>query len=122
MIELRRKVLLPVFQLTEVCDALDPRAVRRHIKAANGIQVLTYYCRQAVADDGKTTGNYNMFPVVLQRDGRPWLLASYFLLDKLEGQTNPNMKTCWSLADDLGAFREWLDRSANPEQLLYGFP
>ena len=29
MIELRRKVLLPVFQLTEVCDAADPLAIKR---------------------------------------------------------------------------------------------
>lgn len=122
MIELRRKVLLPVFQLTEVCDASDLRAVKRVIKAAKERQAETYYYRQAVGNDGQATGNYNMFPVVLQRDGRPWLLASYYLLDKLEGQTNPNMKTYWSLADDLGAFREWLDRSANPEELLFSFP
>ena len=36
VIELRRKVLLPVFQLTEVCDAADPLAIKREIKQGKG--------------------------------------------------------------------------------------
>jgi integrase len=122
VIELRRKVLLPVLRLTQLCDTSEPGAIKRAIKASKGHESLTYYHRNAVDEHGKTSGNYNLFPVILDSAGKPWLLAAYFLLDKLEGQSRPNMKTYWSLADDLGAFREWLDQCANPEEMLFHFP
>jgi hypothetical protein len=45
MRELRRKVLLPVFQLSELTTDDDPRALTRHIKQGKGHRALTYQYR-----------------------------------------------------------------------------
>ena len=41
---------------------------------------------------------------------------------RLEGTQQPNMTTFQSLADDLGAFKEWLDQHDRPDELLFDFP
>lgn len=122
MIELRRKVLLPVFQLTEVCDAADPLAIKREIKQGKGRDALTYYCRPVIEPHSERRFNYNLFPIPLDRQGKPWGLATNFLLARLEGESRPNMVSYLSLADDLGAFKEWLDQSEEPDELLLDFP
>ncbi len=122
VIELRRKVLIPSFTLTEVCEDSDPLAMKREIKAGVGRDALTYYCRPVVEARSESRFNYNLFPVPLDRASKPWGLATNFLLAKLEGESRPNMVTYQSLADDLGAFKEWLDRSPNPDELLLDFP
>jgi hypothetical protein len=122
VIELRRKVLLPVFQLTEVCDAADPLAIKREIKQGKGREAFYYYYRPVFEPHSERRFNYNLFPIPLDRQGKPWGLATNFLLARLEGESRPNMVSYLSLADDLGAFKEWLDQSANPDELLLDFP
>lgn len=122
MIELRRKVLIPSFRLTEVCDGSDPLAFKREIKQGKGREAITYYCRPVVELHSESRFNYNLFPIPLDRQGKPWGLATNFLLARLEGESRPNMVSYQSLADDLGAFKEWLDQSPNPDELLLDFP
>lgn len=122
MIELRRKVLIPSFRLTEVCDPADPRAVRRDIRAGKAREPISYHVRPVIDEDGESRFNYNLFPIPLDRAGKPWGLATNFLLSRMEGESLPDMVTYKSLADDLGAFKEWLDRSSNPDVLLLDFP
>ena len=120
--ELRRKVLIPSFRLSEVCDASDPLAFKRQIKAGKCREAFSYFCRPAVEPHSERRFNYNLFPIPLDRQGKPWGLATNFLLDRLEGESRPNMVSFQSLADDLGAFKEWLDQSDEPDELLLDFP
>ena len=122
MIELRRKVLIPSFRLTEVCESGDPLASKRDIKAWKGREALTYHFRPVVEAHSESRFNYNLFPIPLDRVGKPWGLATNFLLSRLEGESRPNMVSYQSLADDLGAFKEWLDQSPDPDGLLLDFP
>ena len=122
MNELRRKILLPVLQLSELADQKDPHAIKRTIKPGKGHPALTYWYR-SVWDENEGRGyNYNLFPVVLDRNSVPWALGTIFILSQLEGKTQPIMPTFVSRADDLGAFKEWLDTQDNPEKLLFYFP
>lgn len=122
MKELRRKVLLPVFQLSELADQSDPRSIERIIKEGKGHRTLTYRYRFVWdAEEGRGY-NYNLFPVVLDRKSSPWALGTLFILSQLEGETQPAMATFQTRADDLGAFKEWLDSQDNPEELLFHFP
>lgn len=122
MKELRRKVLVPVFQLSELCDGDDPRAICRQVKQGKLREGLTYHYRFVVDSTSQTGFNYNLFPVVLDQNAVPWHLGTLYILSKLEGETNPNMTSFQSRADDLGAYKEWLDQHENPEALLFDFP
>ncbi len=122
MIELRRKVLIPAFRLSELCESSDPLSFKRQIKAWKGREALTYHAKPVTQTYAGTQSNYNLFPIPLDRGGRPWGLATNFLLWRLEGETRPNMTSYASLADDLGAFKEWLDQSTDPDGLLLDFP
>nr|WP_314543380.1 site-specific integrase [uncultured Massilia sp.] len=120
--ELRRKVLIPTFTLTEVCDKGDPAAVKRSISGSKEREAFTYHLKPVVDPIEGAHRNHNLFPIVLSRDSIPWDLGALFILDRLEAETNPDMVTLKSLADDLGAFREWLDSHENPDYLLFSFP
>lgn len=121
MKELRRKVLLPVFQLSELTIADDPRALKRVIKQGKGHPGFSYHYR-LVRDDYDGRGfNYNLFPVVLDRNAVPWPVGSLYILAQLEADTNPAMTTYQSRADDLGAYKEWLDTQDQPSDLMFQF-
>lgn len=122
MIELRRKVLLPVFRLTETCEESDPLGFKREIKQGKGREAFTYYCRPVAEPHSEALINYNLFPIPLDRAGKPWGLATNFLLARLEGESRPNMVSYLSRADDLGAFKEWLDQFPSPDELMLNFP
>jgi hypothetical protein len=119
MKELRRKVFLPVFQLSELADQDDPRAIERTIKQGKGHPTLTYRYRFVWDEEEGRGYNYNLFPVVLDRKSAPWALGTLFILSRLEGETQPVMSTFHARADDLGAFKEWLDSQDNPDELLF---
>lgn len=122
MKELRRKVLLPVFQLSELAEFDDVRSIQRSIKQGKGHPALSYRYRFVCVDEEAQQFSYNLFPVVLDRKSAPWALGTLFILSQLEAESRPVMGTFHSLADDLGAFKEWLDGQSNPEQLLLNFP
>lgn len=122
MKELRRKVLLPVFQLTELTTQDDPRALRRVIKQGKGHPALIYHYRFACDDEAGRGFNYNLLPVVLDRNAAPWPLGILFILAQLEAETTPAMATFQSKADDLGAYKEWLDIHDQADDLMFLFP
>lgn len=122
MKELRRKVFLPVLQLSELSDRDDPRALRRTIKQGKGHSALTYWYRFVLDEEEGCGYNYNLFPVVLDRKSVPWTFGTLFILSQMEGATHPVMSTYHSIADDLGAFKEWLDSHEDPEEMLGRFP
>lgn len=122
MKELRRKVLLPVFQLSELTTEEDPRALKRAIPQGRNHAALTYHYRFAWDEDAGRGFNYNLFPVVLDRESAPWALGTLYILAQLEAESPPRMATYQSKADDLGAYKEWLDTQDLPEKLIYDFP
>lgn len=122
MKELRRKVLLPAFQLTELTNQNDPCAIERSIKQMNGTPILFYHYRTLSGGVENKGFNYNLFPVVLDRNSAPWAIATLYILSKLESETQPTMSTFHAQADDLGAFKEWLDSQDAPDELLFKFP
>lgn len=122
MKELRRKVLLPVLQLSELADQQDSHAIKRTIKQGKGHPALTYRYRFFSDEDESRAHNYNLFPVVLDSKSVPWKLGTLFILSQLECETQPVMATFHARADDLGAFKEWLDSQDKPEELLFNFP
>lgn len=122
MREMRRKVLLPVFQLSELTTKDDPRALTRSIKQGKGHSALTYHYRLIQSQDTGHGFNYNLFPVVLDSQSAPWPLGTLYILAQLEGESHPSMTTYQSKADDLGAYKEWLDQQGHPDELLFLFP
>lgn len=122
MRELRRKVLLPVFQLSELTTEDDPRALKRVIKQGKGRSALIYHYRFVWDDHAGRGFNYNLFPVVLDRNAAPWPLGTLYILAQLEAETTPAMTTYQSRADDLGAYKEWLDTQDRPDDLMFQFP
>lgn len=122
MKELRRKVLFPVFKLSELTTGDDPRALKRVIKQGRGHPALTYYYRFVWDEHAGKGFNYNLFPVVLDRNAAPWPIGTLYILALLEAETSPVMTTCQSRADDLGAYKEWLDTHDRPDELMFQFP
>lgn len=122
MRELRRKVLLPAFQLSELTSGDDPRALKRVIKQGKGHPALTYHYHFVWDDNAGRGFNYNLFPVVLDRNAVPWPLGTLYILAQLEAETIPAMTTYQSKADDLGAYKEWLDTQDKPDDLMFQFP
>ncbi len=122
MKELRRKVLLPVFQLSELTTSDDPRALKRVIKQGKGHQALTYHYRHVVSDEFEHGFSYNLLPIVLDRNAAPWPIGNLYILAQLDAETVPSMTTYQSRADDLGAYKEWLDTHDRPDELMIQFP
>lgn len=122
MRESRRKVLIPVFTLTEVCEAAEVGAVKREIKSRSVSDALTYHVRPLTNTHDGSASAYNLFPVVLSKDNSPWELGNLYILSRLEGEISPEITTFHNIAEDLGAFKEWLDDHADPDELLINFP
>lgn len=111
---LARKLLLPRFELTELTDEHDPAAVKVEVPSE------AYFVRpKLVPEEGKRRDGkprwvkhqFNLYPVVLDSQGIPWAEANVYLLSRLEGVLNPVMSTYAGVADDLAAFRRFLDES-----------
>lgn len=110
-----RKLILPRFVLTEVCDAGDKGAVR--ISLPPGMVDTAYYERPRRTETGERIDNrpkwkaseFNLYPVVLDSSGLPWPEANIFILSRLENSLDPSMSTYDGIADDLTAYRRFLD-------------
>ena len=122
MKELRRKVILPVFQLSELTTEEDPYALKRVIKQGRGRPALTYYYRFVWVEQEGRGFNYNLLPLVLDRGGTPWYFGTLYILSQLESDAKPVMTSYQSKADDLGAYKEWLDTQDRPDDLMFQFP
>ena len=111
-----RKLVLPKFTLTQVGEGLEADSTRVSLATEGG--PFTYYTVPIVDSetgsrrDGNprwVAGTYRLFPVVLCGDGSPWAEANLWLLDMLELKTMPNMLTFASIADDLAAYRRYIE-------------
>lgn len=122
MRETPRKTVIPSFVLTEICHAKDPMAVERSINNAAICEALTYHLKPSTDLITGASFNYNLFPIILTQESAPWDLGMLFILRRLETESDPDMTTIRSVAQDLSAFREWLDNHEDPDELLISFP
>lgn len=54
---------------------------------------------------------FNLFPLVLCEDGSPWQEATVYILSRIENALSPRMGTFSAIADDLTAYRRFLDET-----------
>lgn len=114
-----RKAVVPAFALTRIVDDHQPGSIRR--KTGSPEDPTEYSYVQAPANIAGRLQAWNGFPIVLDSKCRPWSLANNYLLDRIQNETSPSMATFLAAADDLGAFRHWLDVQSNPD-LMFHFP
>ncbi|WP_244145449.1 site-specific integrase [Paraburkholderia mimosarum] len=111
-----RRTTIRQLPLTEVVDRDTPGATPVRITTPEG-GTIYHTVPLADPDTGKRrdtrpkwiAGTFPLFPVVRLADGAPWAEANLWLIDMIESKSSPNMLTFASIADDLVAFRRYLD-------------
>ena len=115
-----RKILLPHFVVTEVTSESDDGAIAVTIPDCALTLGGTYHVRPKIVAgesnrrDGKprwVEHRFNLFPVILDDMGVPWAEANVYLLSRLTGSIAPAMSTYASIAEDLAAYRRFLDET-----------
>ena len=111
-----RRILLPSLELTETSLPTDENVIEVNV-LLDGVAV-NYHVRKKFEDstqnriDSKPNwmgSRFNLFPVVLDRDGVPWAEANIYILSRIQSTLNPTMSTYASTADSLAAYRRFLD-------------
>lgn len=120
MAQTARKILLPTLALTELSDATDDTAVR--VDLPRGSSFTHYFVRPKQDEDGlsyrfacksqRAGSRFNLFPLVLDAEGRPWAEANVYILSRVRDCLAPVMSTYSSIADDLAAYRRFLDETS----------
>lgn len=96
--------------------------MQRKIKLPNSDRMVTYHYKPIRDIYSAISYSFKLFPMVLHKDGSPWILACLYLMDRLEGDIQPSFETYKSIASDLGAYRAWLDENLNIPNLMFDFP
>jgi hypothetical protein len=111
-----RRTTIRQLPLTEVVDRDTPGAMPVSITTHEG-GTIYHTVPLAALDTGKRrdarpqwiAGTFPLFPVVRLSDGAPWAEANVWLIDMMESKSSPNMLTFAGIADDLVAFRRYMD-------------
>ena len=111
-----RRTTIRQLPLTEVVDRDTPGATPVSITTPEG-GTIYHTVPLADPDTGRRrdaraqwiAGTFPLFPFVRLADGAPWAEANLWLIDMMESKSSPNMLTFASIADDLVAFRRYLD-------------
>ncbi|MEK6290837.1 MAG: site-specific integrase [Paraburkholderia tropica] len=111
-----RRTTIRQLPLTEVVDHDTPGATPVTITTPEG-GAIYHTVPLADSDTGKRrdalpqwiASTFPLFPVVRLADSAPWAEANLWLIDMMEAKSSPNMLTFASIADDLVAFRRYLD-------------
>lgn len=108
--------VLPVFILTETCNSEDQFSIKRTIPATPDQLEQVYFLRSVSeeVDSYKNSPhwvkfNYNLLPIVLNKDGVPWDIAIVYILSRCQGQILPDMTTYHGIADDLSLFLRFIE-------------
>lgn len=115
MTQVARKILLPIFVLTELTESTGHESIL--IKLPAGSPNTAYFIRpkptETVIKHGlsQARSNFNLFPIVLDADAVPWAEANIYLLARMQDSLNLVMSTYSSIADDLAAYRRFLDET-----------
>lgn len=117
----KQKTQVPCFRRIQVCEDKDTDAKKISIKLKGEERQFTYYQRPYFLDERLgTRSEYNLFPIVLNPDGSPWILACLFILNRFE--CGSSLDYVVSNSEDLGAFNHWLNQAEDPDGLLTHFP
>lgn len=114
-----RKIVLPCMLVTEIAEATDDGAIRIRLPKSYPDEDYFVRPRQDVAyipkrlSDISISSNvrFNLFPIVSDAEGAPWAEANVYLLSRIMNSYLPTMSTYSSIADDLAAYRRYLDES-----------
>lgn len=107
-----RRILLPKFTMTEMCDETDVGALRVTVSRTTYYRRAKHTPNEAKRWDGKPNWvkhEFNLFPIVLDSFGIPWAEAAIYIMSRIENKHFPSMSTFASVADDLAAYRRYLD-------------
>ncbi|TIC82270.1 integrase [Crenobacter intestini] len=108
-----RKIVLPRLVVTEVSTIEAPGSQRIELPGGQDYFVQRIFQEETDSRmDGKPRwmgARFNLYPVVLAADGAPWAEANVYILSRLEESLDPSMSTYLGIADDLTAFRRFLD-------------
>lgn len=108
-----RKLVLPSFTLTEVCEATADNSTfvsfpKNHADTLPGYHLRPINRTNHFSKRGNTY-SYNLMPVVVDGQGALWTEANLYLLSRLDAAISPNMASYHSIADDLAAFKRFLE-------------
>lgn len=107
------RIVLPVFTLTQVCNADTPGATK--VSLPDGTH---YYIRpkllpdESFRPDGKprwAPREFETYPIIMKGDGSPWDEANAWILSILEEKYDFEMSTYRNKADDIQHFRNFID-------------
>jgi integrase len=111
-----RRTTIRQLALTEVVDRDTPGTTTVSITTLDGGAI--YHTVPLADPDTRrrrdtrprwVAGTFPLFPVVRLADGAPWAEANVWLIEMMESKASPNMLTFAGIADDLAAFRRYLD-------------
>lgn len=106
-----RKIILPVFRLTETCSGSSLGATKVSFKNLK----KDYFIRPKFFHSSKFgqdfVASFNFMPVVLQADGSPWSEANLYLTHRIINSINLSISTYSSIANDLVTYRKFLEEN-----------
>lgn len=98
-----KKLLLPHLKLTKVAKETESGSTAVDIQNS----ALSYH----IKPDTSFNNSFNLFPIVLDSQGKPWAEAVIYILSRLKDTMHPVMGTYSSIAEDLAVYRRFLDES-----------
>lgn len=98
-----KKVLLPNLKLTKLAAEADDGSTIINLPNS----ALSYHTKP----DTSFNNSFNLFPIVLDSQGKPWSEAVIYILSRLKDTMHPVMGTYASIAEDLCVYRRFLDDS-----------
>lgn len=96
-----KKILLPHINLTKIAEEND--------SLAENINIEKYNINYKVVNDTNFNNSFNLFPIVLDKNGIPWQEAVIYILSRLKDTLNPVMGTYASIAEDLSIYKKFID-------------
>lgn len=105
--DVAKRISIPAFILTEVCDREATGAVSRTVKVDGQ---SARYCFRAQTNNGTPSLRTNRLCLVVCGDGAMWREASLYLVAKLEDSAGKaSAQSIIGIADDLADFRRFLE-------------
>jgi len=117
---LARKTVLPIFTPTTLAKEEDDFSTVVQIKGEQKYFVKARPDVSSVLVNKQFSElQYRLYPLVLSGDGSPWPEANLYILSLLESKVNPKMATVTSIAEDLAAYKRFLEEQPSIDWLHF---